>query len=399
MKLRKDIIEHPKLPSEYDGDTERHADWLELLYDLIFVAAVSILALDLSSDYSFTKFLESIPIFFVIWWGWVGHTFYSSRFGTDDILHRALTLLQMLAVASLAVNVKGAWSSTGTGFALSYAFLRILLIVEYFRVGRFLPEARGLTNYYCIGFGIAASLWIISAFIPTPWRFIFWGVAIIIDLMTPITASDMHINLPAHPTHLPERFGLFTIIVIGEAVVSVVLKISSLGMNFITGITGMMVIIISFSIWWGYFEESRGAEAKVLQSGDKLSKYQLWLYSHFPLMLGIVTFAAGAKNIITLDSWGMLPANEIWLLCTSLAITFLSLNFIFLSSFSMEECENRVLQFFRLPYYLIIISVMLTGFLGNILPGAVILIILTVLCLLKVILSLRKPPQEAVCNL
>lgn len=106
MKLKNNIISPPILRISDEKDKERHADWLELFFDLIFAAAISQLALNLSSDYSFINFLESIPLFFVIWWGWVGHTFYLSRFGTDDILHRILTMLQMLTVAALAANVQ-----------------------------------------------------------------------------------------------------------------------------------------------------------------------------------------------------------------------------------------------------------------------------------------------------
>lgn len=83
MKIRKDIILPPRLRS-IDGKEERHAEWLELLYDLVFVAAVSILALNLSSDFSFAGLLKPIPLFFVIWWdGW-------------DILFISLDLVQMI---------------------------------------------------------------------------------------------------------------------------------------------------------------------------------------------------------------------------------------------------------------------------------------------------------------
>ncbi len=263
MKFRSDIIKRPQLRSRMDGDSERHADWLELLYDLVFVAAISLLTINLSYDYSFSNFLKSIPLFFVIWWGWVGHTFYLSRFGTDDVLHRILTMLQMLAVASLAVNVKGAFGPNGAGFAISYAFLRLFLIAEYFRAGRHIPEAKQLTNHYCIGFSAAAILWAISAFVPDPWRYILWGIALIIDLLTPITAGEKHIKIPPHATHLPERFGLFTIILIGEAVVSIVFRMSDLGFTLSTEITGILGLIIAFSFWWGYFEEAKGAETRV----------------------------------------------------------------------------------------------------------------------------------------
>ena len=135
---------------------------------------------------------------------------------------------------------------------------------------------------------------------PHPWRFGLWGLALLVDFLTPFTAGDIHINFPPHPTHLPERFGLFTIIVIGEAIVSVVFTIGNEGLNIYTGLIGLMGLIISFSIWWGYFEEAGGAEARVQERGDQIAKYQLWLYSHFPLLVGIVGTAAGIKHVIML---------------------------------------------------------------------------------------------------
>ncbi len=398
MKIRKDIILPPRLRS-IDEEEERHAEWLELLYDLVFVAAVSILALNLSLDYSFTGLLKSIPLFFVIWWGWVGHTFYLTRFGTDDLLNRFLTMLQMIAVASLAVNVKNAFGANGSGFAISYAFLRIILVLEYYWAGKHIKEAKPLTDHYCKGFGAAALIWLISAFVPSPFRFVLWAIAMLVDLLTPITAAEEQYRLPPHSKYLPERFGLFTIILIGEAVVSVVFTINNVGFYFLSEITGIMGLTIAFCIWWSYFEEAKGAESKVIDSGNKISKYQLWLYSHFPLLLGIVTLAAGIKHVIYLGSSSFLPVNEALLLCVALALTFLSLSFIHLSSFSLEECKNRVLIIFRMPYYFIIVLVLLTGFLSSLIPAWAFLGILSILCLIKVALSLREVPEDLVCEL
>jgi low temperature requirement protein LtrA len=242
-------------------------------------------------------------------------------------------------------------------------------------------------------------IWVISAFVPIPFRFILWGIVLIIDIITPITAAGEQFKLPPQSTHLPERFGLFTIILIGEAVVSIVFTINTIGFVFLAEITGIFGLIIAFCIWWSYFEEAKGAEAKVTESGNKVSKYQLWLYSHFPLLLGVVTIAIGIKHVIYLDLEEFLPSYEAWLLCFSLALTFLSLNFIHLSSYSLEECKNRVLIIFRMPYYTVIILVLMTGFLGNLVPGWAFLGILTVLCLIKVIISLREVPKDLVCEL
>ena len=397
MKLRKDLIQHPRL-QWIDDNEERHSNWQELLFDLIFVAAVSQLALNLNANYSFIAFLEFIPLFFAIWWGWLGHTIYLSRFGTDDVLHRFYTMAQMLVVASLAIYVKNALSTTGTGFAISYAILRIMLVAEYINAGKNIPEAQPLTNHYSIGFGLAAGLWLISAFIPTPFRFFLWGVAIFVDILTPLTAGKLNLKFPLHPTHLPERFGLFTIILIGEAIVSVVYVISIVGLNPSTFFVGIVGLLIAFSIWWGYFEEAKGAEARAQAEGKNVGKYQLWLYSHFPLLLGIVGVAAGIRHVLY-HVWSPLASSEVWLLCISLAIALIALSGIFLSSFSWKECIGKPLVLFRIPYYMIIFLVICTGFLGSILSGSEILAILSLLCISKVFLSLREPPDEIVCEI
>jgi len=157
-------------------------------------------------------------------------------------------------------------------------------------------------------------------------------------------------------------------------------------------------LIIAFALWWGYFEEAEGAEERVQERGDQIAKYQLWLYSHFPLMLGIVGTAAGIIHVIQLPFGSELLSSDTWILCISLAIALLSLSMIFISSFKWDDCKGRLLLVYRMPYYLIIILVILTGFLGLIVSGFTILIILTGLCVVNVIISLRETPEE-VCNL
>jgi len=56
--LRKGLIKPPTLRSGQVAETERHATWLELFYDLVFVAAISQLAGNLNRDYSSTGLLH-----------------------------------------------------------------------------------------------------------------------------------------------------------------------------------------------------------------------------------------------------------------------------------------------------------------------------------------------------
>src|SRR5262250_3262333 len=100
----------------------RKVSWLELFFDLIFVAAVAQVAEPLRHDYSVVELVRFIPLFVLIWWAWIGHTFFSTRFGVDDGIHRTLTFLQIFAVAVMAANAKDAIDSrSSAGFAAAYA--------------------------------------------------------------------------------------------------------------------------------------------------------------------------------------------------------------------------------------------------------------------------------------
>src|SRR5580765_3005265 len=91
-----------RLRSFAGGDAGRKVTWLELFFDLIFVAAVSQVAGPLREQYSVEGLVRFAPLFVLIWWAWAGHTVFSTRFDTDDVIQRGLTLVQMFAVAVMA---------------------------------------------------------------------------------------------------------------------------------------------------------------------------------------------------------------------------------------------------------------------------------------------------------
>jgi phosphatidylserine synthase len=103
-------------------------------------------------------------------------------------------------------------------------------------------------------------------------------------------------------------------------------------------------------------------------------------------------------HIINLPFGSELSHSDAWILCISLSIALLSLSLIFLSSFKWDECKSRSILVFRIPYYLVITLVFLTGFLGSLISGFRILVILTILCIIKVLISLREMPDN-ICNL
>lgn len=184
--MRKVVWKPPRLRIGEGAEAERHATWLEVFYDLLFAAVVAQLTFELSQNLSGSGVLTFVVLCVPVWWASVGQSFYADRFDTDDLGHRLFIIAQMFAVAAMAVNVHAGLGRGSAGFALSYAVVRFLLVGEYLGAHVFVPAARALTRRFALGFGLAAALWLASAWIPAPSRFYLWGLGLLVDFATPL---------------------------------------------------------------------------------------------------------------------------------------------------------------------------------------------------------------------
>jgi low temperature requirement protein LtrA len=323
-------------------EKERHASWLENFYDLIVAIVVFQLSTNLNHDVSIAGFLGFVALFIPVWWSWIGVTFYNSRFETDDLGHRLLTLLQMAAAAFMAVNVPDGLGKNSTGFALSYAAIRTILVIEYLRTGRHVPSTRPLVTRYSIGFSISAGLWFVSAFAPPPFRFVFWILGLIIDISTP-TLFTLHMSVRFAPNihHLPERFGSFTIIVLGISILGVVDGISSHKWTVESITDAALGLGIAFSLWWIYFDMVDGSEINALQSERRVGVYLSWLYIHFPLLIGFTALGVSIEHVVLSNQNIALPFAEKWLVCISVSMCLFALGVMHITSEKTNPVRNN----------------------------------------------------------
>jgi len=311
------------------ADAGRKVTWLELFFDLIFVAAVSQVAEPLREHYSIVGLVRFTPLFVLIWWAWTGHTVFSTRFDTDDVIQRGLTLVQMFAVAVMAANAKDALDSrSSAGFAAAYAAVRFVLVAQYFRAGQ-VREARPLTTRYLFGHGTAAILWLASALVPAPARFWIWGGAFVIDLGTPWLALRYSVRVPPDAAHLPERFGLFTLILLGESVVAVMQGMESQeDWTPAAASSAFLGMGISFLISWWYFDGASGAAEQPVRTRREAVRFHIWSYAHFPLSLGIVVMGVGIQRIVTAASRAALMPTEAFMLTGAATVVMLAMTAI-----------------------------------------------------------------------
>jgi low temperature requirement protein LtrA len=303
----------------------RRATWLELFFDLVFVVAIAQLGNNLHKDTTLTGFLGFVMLFIPVWWAWIGATFYANRFDVDDIGNRLLTGVQILAISALAINIHDGLGESSIGFALAYVVIRVMLVFQYLRVAQSIPLARAIATWYAFGFAIAALFWFISTFVPIPFRFGFWLLGIIVDFLTPLTAAHLQTRLLPDFEHLPERFGLFVIIVLGESIVSVVNGVTQQAWQFMSVIFAVLGFAIAFSLWWVYFENVGSTALRTAGNAQKVQILQVWLYGHLPLVIGMVAAGIGVKHVIMSNPMAALSDADRWLICGSTALCLASL--------------------------------------------------------------------------
>ncbi|MBF0317842.1 MAG: low temperature requirement protein A [Nitrospirae bacterium] len=360
--MKTNIWQPPRLRAgAHTGEEERHATWFELFYDLIFVVVVAQLADFLKHHLSISGFIQYIFLFIPVWWSWVGATFYATRFDTDDLGHRVLTIVQMFAVMALAVSVSNGFDKSSVAFALSYVAVRTVLMVQYARAMYYVREAGALIKGYTMGFSIAAAMWFVSVFVPSPYRFILWGMAIIVDYATPLILGKVQVEFPPHLMHLPERFGLFIIIVLGESLSGVVRGIYNLSWNPASLATAGMGLSIVISLWLMYFENPDSTDMWDTLQEQLFHTYNLWIYSHLPLAIFITASAVGVELIISSSANLNIPDNVRWIFCGSVICCLITLWIVRFASTTIVSKGKRDHDILRLATAGAILILAITG--------------------------------------
>ena len=383
---------------------ERHATWLELFYDLVFVVTISQLSHYLLHDMSLSNFFGFLFLFIPVWWSWIGTTFFATRFYSDDLGHRLLLLLQMGGAGAMAVNISGAFNNNFSGFALSYAFMRLILVIEYVRVFRAIKSsesANPLVKRYIIGFSIAAIIWLISAFVPlTEIRFALWIIGLIIDFATPISTSKLTSKFAPHISHLPERMGLFTLIVLGESIVGIVNGMTEQIWDVYSVIEASLGLCISFSLWWLYFDSTGRLPIQILREKGRISLYLIWLYTHFPLVVAITAVGVGIRRLVSSEQHSVLSNSDLWLICGSVAISLISQSVLHLISIDKDTHDftrRKKFAISRIVSAIIIISIPIL--LNNYGIPIIVASLITGVCGFQIVFDLKSHPHHRIFKL
>ncbi len=376
----------PRLHTPRHGE-ERKVSWLELFYDLIYVATIIQLGSSLSHNLSVTGALAFAGLFFPIWYTWTSYAFYVNRFVVDDFTHRLLVFVQMFAIGAVAVSIPQVFEGRHAVFALSYAAARLALVGMYCRSWRHEERGRALSHRLAVGFGVGALLWIASAFLPFVWGLLVWVVAMTVDALVPLSrvARQSTAEHPPDILHLSERYGLLTIIVLGESFVKVLTEVAEEGGELGTVLMSGLGLMITSSLWWIYFDDVAGSRIR----RGRLSSY-VWIYAHLPMAIAVTAVGVAIKKVVFFDPMMAAKYTTSWLLCGSLGLALLSVGVIdAVTERRQAELSDRARVNVRLASAGL---VLLLAPMGSLMPAWAFVSLVAAACVVQVIFDMSMAP-------
>lgn len=249
----------PMLPRD-PHESGRTASTLELFFDLVFVIAVSITAVQLhhslSEGHVAAGILSYAMVFFAIWWAWMNFTWFATSFDTDDWLYRVLTIVQMGGVLVLAAGVVPAFQEHDFRLAiLAYIVMRLALVAQWLRASRHTPLRRTALTY-AGGVVVVQGLWLLFLLVPAQLAIPAFIVFALCELAVPVIA-ERSATTPWHPHHITERYGLFALILLGESLLaSANAVIEAVGEGEHIGelvFMSALALVVTAALWWIYF--------------------------------------------------------------------------------------------------------------------------------------------------
>lgn len=282
----------------------RSASALELFFDLIFVVAVSFSSAQLhhieSEGHLAAGTGAYFMVFFGIWWAWMNFTWFASAFDPDDWLHRLFTIAQMGGVIVLAVGTGPAMTQGDFGLMIGgYAIMRFALVAGWLRAGSGHPDYRRTAHRYALGITVLQLAWFALLLVPAGFRTAMFCVLVIGELAVPIWAETAR-QTPWHPEHIADRYGCFTMIVLGESVLASTVAVAD-GLQqsahpaqvLAIGVSGF---VLAAGMWWLYF----AAEAT-----ERLSQLRTALqfgYGHYFVFAAGGAFSAGVSVLVGVET-------------------------------------------------------------------------------------------------
>jgi len=277
-------------------EPNRAATPLELFFDLVIVVAVALAAASLHHGIAEDHILESVlgylMTFAAVWWAWMGFTWFATSYDTDDVPYRVAVFVQMAGAIIVAAGIGRAFDASDWSFVLiGYIVMRVALVAQWLRAARDDPAHRTQNLRWAAGIAVVQVAWI-AAFLLVPGDLFVLAFILLFlaELAVPIWAVRGAGGI-WHAEHIAERYGLLTIIVLGESVLAGAGAFTAIADDAFSNIELLLyavgALLLVFTMWWLYFE--RNSEDLLT---TRARAYE-WGYGHYFIWAAAAAVGAG----------------------------------------------------------------------------------------------------------
>ena len=274
---------------------------MELFYDVAFVALVAQLTyLTASYHSSVTDFLNIFIIGYSIFIAWWATTANRNLQPLERGFDKLLVQLQMVGAFFMSLTMPATFAGEYFWFFFTFGLVRLLQAMMIVSMYLRFPEKRPVTYNLLEGLLAAAFLWLLSSFMPAPWHFVVAGMALAVDIFTPLTRGKGNTIRYLNVYHLQERLGLLLMLVIGESMIVVALSNTATSLSATEPAVIFSGLGLMIALWWLYFDHSDRHQ------GVRPRSLFLFIHAHGFLFGSLIMLSVGYKLILeSVDKTGL----------------------------------------------------------------------------------------------
>ncbi len=286
-------------------ENHRTASSLELFFDLVFVIAVGSAASCMHHALTENHIEQEVVgfglLFFCIWWAWINFTWFATSFDIDDWLYRVLTIIQMGGVIVFSTGIPAGFEGDFRLGVAGYVIMRICMAAQWFRAAYSNPDYRATALRYGWGILTVQVLWVLRLLFLTegPFSLITFLLLGVAEIAVPIFAEQKKFT-PWHPHHITERYGLFTLVILGEGLLGTFNAIVE-GLAETEALHRMIAVAIlalvgTACLWWIYFWPPHHGLI------TSFRKSLIYGYVHYFVFASAAAFAAGIELLVDVET-------------------------------------------------------------------------------------------------
>jgi low temperature requirement protein LtrA len=289
-------------PAPADPAAERRTTPVELLWDLVFVFAVTQVTTLLAHETSWARLGEAMLVLALVWWAWSAFVWAANAQEEQSRMLRACLLVGMVLVFVVGLAVPHAFGSNALLFAVAYALVRFLHLGVYADAARRGNAGRAAILGFAVTVAIGMLLLLLGALAHGSLRVALWLLAIAIDYAGPawLTRERLRGLQQVAVAHFAERYGAFVIICIGESIVAVGVVIAERPLTPGLVIAATLPLLTAVGMWWTYFDRTadRAQERLRVHDDPVLAAADAYSYMHLIIVAGIIIFDGGVKLVV-----------------------------------------------------------------------------------------------------